>query len=117
MSHPDRSDTPRPDTWPPVDDERITRPVNAPLCVAIEVPESSIFEWATAASELGLLLRHLGVAAAASLVPSWRPLAVLVTPAVLAAQGRVLRRLCASADAALVVVAPDADRATVRAAL
>jgi hypothetical protein len=93
------------DSDPP--EERITRPIHAPLCIAIDAPKGDILRWAACASEVGLLIRAMKLDAAMALVPAWEPVAVIVARATLERHGEAIRRAVGAARSRLVVVPDD----------
>ena len=100
-----------------MDVERITRPMNAPLCVTVDCSDSLALAWATWANALGFEVRNLSLPAAESLLRSWRPFAVLVTPETLHQRSRAVCRLTEAANSYLVVLPADAGREQLSSAL
>lgn len=94
--------------------QRITRPVCAPLCIAIDCPQERQLVWAMAANDAGFMMRDLCWNDADCLVRSWRPPVVMVTAAVLQRKAHGLRALAAAAGAALVVVSARSERSHLR---
>ena len=84
--------------------ETPTRPTALPVVIALGCPKELAGRCVAAVARGGAVLRSFPFREGTQAIPTWRPLALLVTPDVLAFDAAKISALAVAADAALLVV-------------